>query len=176
MEECKWLPTIIPFSDYGDWKEYQDVLYEIFKKDFIDTKPIFQDKQVNYRKHPMEGKYEHAFIHLTHKDEFHNSQDPNERLPDLRRSERISWNRKIIENYNCNENCINCNKVRYWEQYYKNNVRVYLLFEDVKFMVVIEKRKSYNLLITGYYIEHNYMMRKYINRAVQYKQQKTPLT
>lgn len=115
-------------------------------------------------------------IHLTHKDEFHKSNDPNDRIPDPRRAERIGWNRAIIENYKCNENCNNCEKILYFEEYYKKNVRAYFLFKDVKFLVIIEKRQNYNLLITGYYIEYNNAMEKYIKKYEKYKMQKTPLT
>lgn len=176
MENCKWLPEIVECEDYTKWNEYLDTIYKIFKTDFIDSKPIFEGKYVNFRKAPMDGKYEHTFTHLTHKDEYHNSTNPNDRIPDPRRAERIGWNRPIIENYKCDENCENCNKVLYFEQYYKKNIRVYFLFKDAKFLVIIEKREDYNLLITGYYIEFENAMKKYIKKYEQYKKQKTPLT
>lgn len=172
MDKCKWLLDIVECTDFGKWNEYLDSIYEIFKKDFIDNRPIFDGKGVNFRKAPMDGKYEHTFIHLTHKDEYHNFSNPNDRLPDPRRAERIGWNKAIIENYKCSDTCENCDKVLYFEEYYKKNIRVYLLFKDVKFLVIIEKRENYNLLITGYYIEYEHTMKKY----EQYKKQKTPLT
>ena len=176
MDKCKWLPDIVECTDFGKWNEYLDSIYEIFKKDFIDNRPIFDGKGVNFRKAPMDGKYEHTFIHLTHKDEYHNSSNPNDRLPDPRRAERIGWNKAIIENYKCSDTCENCDKVLYFEEYYKKNIRVYLLFKDVKFSDIIEKRENYNLLITGYYIEYEHTMKKYIKKYEQYKKQKTPLT
>ena len=176
MDKCKWLPDIVECIDFSKWNEYLDGIYEIFKKDFIDNRPIFEGKCVNFRKAPMDGKYEHTFIHLTHKDEYHNSSNPNDRLPDPRRAERVGWNRAIIENYKCSDTCENCDKVLYFEEYYKKNIRVYLLFKDVKFLVIIEKRENYNLLITGYYIEYEHTMKKYIKKYEQYKKQKTPLT
>lgn len=176
MDKCKWLPDIVECTDFSKWNEYLDSIYEIFKKDFVDNRPIFEGKGVNFRKAPMDGKYEHTFIHLTHKDEYHNSSNPNDRLPDPRRAERIGWNKAIIENYKCSDICENCDKVLYFEEYYKKNIRVYLLFKDVKFLVIIEKRENYNLLITGYYIEYEHTMKKYIKKYEQYKKQKTPLT
>lgn len=176
MDKCKWLPDIVECTDFGKWNEYLDSIYEIFKKDFIDNRPIFDGKGVNFRKAPMDGKYEHTFIHLTHKDEYHNFSNPNDRLPDPRRAERMGWNKAIIENYKCSDTCENCDKVLYFEEYYKKNIRVYLLFKDVKFLVIIEKRENYNLLITGYYIEYEHTMKKYIKKYEQYKKQKTPLT
>lgn len=136
MDKCKWLPDIVECTDFSKWNKYLDSIYEIFKKDFVDNRPIFEGKGVNFRKAPMDGKYEHTFIHLTHKDEYHNSSNPNDRLPDPRRAERIGWNKAIIENYKCSDICENCDKVLYFEEYYKKNIRVYLLFKDVKFLVM----------------------------------------
>lgn len=89
----------------------------------------------------MDGKYEYTFIYLTHKDEFHRSNDINDRIQDPRRVERIGWNRAFIENYKCNENCNNYEIILYFEEYYKKNVWAYFLFKDVKFLVIIEKNR-----------------------------------
>ena len=176
LDKCKWLPEIVECKDYNKWNEYLDEIYKIFKNDFIDNRPTFEGKNVNFRRAPMDEKYEHTFIHLTHKDEFHKSDNPNDRIPDPRRAERIGWNRAIIDNYKCNENCADCDKVLYFEEYYKKNIRSYFLFKDAKFLVILEKRESYNLLITGYYIEYDNAMEKYIKKYEKYKMQKTPLT
>ena len=176
MDKCKWLPDMYECKDYNKWNEYLDELYKIFQKDFVKDRIMFEGKYVNYRKEPMDGKYENAFIHLTHKDELHNSNDPNDRVPDPKRAARIGWNKPIIEHYPCNENCKDCEKILYFEEYYGKNIKAYFLFKDVRFLVIIEKRKNYNLLITGYYIEYDNAMEKYIKKSEQYKKQKTPLT
>jgi hypothetical protein len=175
LDKCKWLPDIVECTDFAKWNEYLDNIYEIFRKDFIENKPIFENRIVNYRRAPMDGKYEHTFIHLTHKDEFNNSSNPNDRIPDPRRSERIKWNKKIIENYICEETCNGCEKILYFEEYNGNNIKVYLLFKDEKFLVILEKRRNYNLIITGYYIYYDNAMDKYIKKYELYKKQKTPL-
>ncbi len=175
MNKCQWLPEIIECKDFSKWNEYLEELYKIFKKDFIENRVIFEGKNVYYRKAPMDGKYEHAFIHLTHKDEFHTSSNPNDRIPDPRRAERIGWNKQIIEHYPCKETCKNCDKILYFEEYYKKNIKAYLLFKDVRFLVIIEKREKYNLLITGYYIEYDNALHKYLKKYEKYKKQKTPL-
>ena len=46
MDKCKWLPKIVECKDYTKWNEYLDIIYEIFKNDFIDNKPIFEGKNV----------------------------------------------------------------------------------------------------------------------------------
>lgn len=177
MINCKWLPEIIKCDDYDytHWNEYLDKIYKIFQQDFIFSKIIFENKIVNFRKAPKDGKYEHTFIHLTHADVFHKSEDPNDRVPDTKRAERIGWNKPIIENYKCKENCINCEKILYFEKYYKKNVRAYFLFKNVRFLVILEKRKNYNLFITGYYVEYDNAMNKYLKNYKAYTLQKTPL-
>lgn len=172
---CKWLPKIIELSDYnGNWNNYNDKLYEIFINDFIKNKPEFKGKKVQTRKQPQLGKYEHGFIHLTTVAN-PDPTDINDRLPDFRRCERIEWNKKIIDNYLCNDLDCNCRKIYYYEQNYKNTVRINLVFADARYKVVLEKRDNYYLLITGYYMEHNYTINKEISRATKYDMQKAPI-
>ena len=91
--------------------------------------------------------------------------DPDDRIPYLRRCERIKWNREIIENYICKYSCDNCKKVLYYELYYKNHIRVNLVFVDARFKVILEKRGNCVLLITGYYIPFDYTINKEIKRS-----------
>jgi hypothetical protein len=176
LDKCKWLPEIIECKNFSEWNEYLDGLYKIFQKDFVEDKIFFEGKQVNYRRAPKDGKYENAFIHLTHNDELHNSKDPNDRVPDPKRAARIGWNKPIIEHYPCNESCENCEKILYFEEYNGKNVKAYFLFKDVRFLVIIEKRKKYNLFLTGFYIEYDNVLEKNIKKYEKYKKQKTPLT
>jgi hypothetical protein len=60
------------------------VLYDIFKADFLDSKPSFEGKQVAIRSY-QENSNNEAFIHITHQD----YNKDCERLPDIRRYERI---------------------------------------------------------------------------------------
>jgi len=173
--KCKWLTPIITLEQYDkSWEKYNNKLYEIFVRDFIDNVLFFENKKVKVRINPKQDNYEHAFIHLTCIST-KMSDDPNDRIPDLKRCERLEWNREIIENYICQDNCIGCKKILYYEHYYKNNVRVTLVFVDVRFKVILEKRSNYILLITGYYIEFNHTLRREIYRAKLFEQQKTPL-
>ena len=173
--ECKWLTPIINFDDYeNNWEKYNKKLYEVFIKDFIATNLYFKRKKVQIRINPKQDNYEHAFIHLTCTST-KMSDDPNDRIPDLRRCERIEWNRKIIENYNCIQNCIGCKKILYYEHMYNNNVRINLFFPDARFKVIIEKREKYFLLVTGYYIEFDRTIEKEYERYNKFEQQKTPL-
>lgn len=64
-----WLPKLEFWDDYNnDYPQYQGALYEIFQNDFIKSRPTFEGKQVNIRKHPIEYGKEEAFFHVTCQD------------------------------------------------------------------------------------------------------------
>lgn len=91
------LPDMIECENLAEWNNYLNKLYvEVFKPQFIETVPTFKGWDVISRREPMDGNWEHGFTHMTHVDLLHNSDDPNDRIPDLRRSERLNWVRRII--------------------------------------------------------------------------------
>ena len=148
--ECKRLPDLLLYEDYDSWEEYQEMLYHIFCEDFKASSPIFENKVVKIRYQPIEFGKEEAFFHLTCQDY---KKDGN-RIPDFRRSERIKWVRKFIEE------CKECQGIKVWEEPYKSNSRVHILLEEERFMVVVEKRKQYCLLITGFYFDQAHTLNK----------------
>lgn len=165
-EKC-WLPQLEEYNKYSDWKEYEDVLYSIFSHDFIDSCPVFEAKEVHIRKYPIEFGKEEAFFHVTCQDYLKDG----EREPDLRRCERIRWVRSFIENYKCDPSlCENCDGIKVWVEPYKGNERVHLLLEEERYMVVLEKRDSYILLITAFFLEHNHALRKKLAKFDEYSQ------
>ena len=129
MNDRCWLPEVLYFENYkivddyeASWKSYENALYDIFKRDFIDGHPAFENKRVNIRKEPMEFGKEEAFFHITCQDY---RKDGN-RVPDFKRCERIKWVRAFIENYNCDSTqCDNCDGVKVWDEPYKNTTRVF---------------------------------------------------
>lgn len=172
---CKWLPNYILFQDSNHlWSLYIEKLYQVFLEDFIENTPYFHKKPIKIRINPKENHYEHAFIHLTGKST-HHSFHPNDRTFDLKRCERLRWNRAIIDHYKCHFSCFHCQKILYYEHYYKNHIRINLFFSDVRFKVILEQRKDYFLLITGYYIDFDSTMLKEQKRFIKYQEQKTPL-
>lgn len=164
--DCKWLPELILCDNLADYSEYEEILYNIFKKDFIDSNPKFKNKKVYIRKHPTIDGKEQAFFHVTTK----NNTPLDERFPDPRRCERIKWIRKFIENYLCNSNdCPCCDGIKVFEEQYKNTIRIYFLLEEEKYVVIIERRADYFLLVTAYYIYYQNTMRKLLNKYTKYK-------
>lgn len=151
-KDC-WVPDCIYFDDYnGDFKAYETVLYRVFVSDFIDSKPCFQGLPVHIRKHPMENDKEEAFFHITCNDYLH----VRDRSPDFRRCERIKWCRLFIENYPCKGyDCIDCEGLHVWEEKYRGKLQTCILSEEYRYMVILEPRDTYYLLVSAYYIERD---------------------
>ena len=170
------LPDIVECENFGEWEIYLKGLYEnIFVRDFLNTKPTFMGLPVYIRSEPRDGEREHGFIHMTHRDYFHRSADPNDRLPDPRRSERLNWVKIIIEKESCIKEII-CEDILYWEEMYRGYVRCSILMKSERFQIVLERRRSYYLLITSFYLEKDYEIKKRLKKYEQYRKQKTPLT
>ncbi|MED5101052.1 hypothetical protein NST77_23295 [Niallia sp. FSL W8-0177] len=165
--KCPLLPPTIDFNNYGVWDVYESYLYEIFVHDFIESQPYLFGKPVRFRKHPVVIDKEQAFFHITSVSTSKNVADPNDRIPDFRRCERIHWVKIILENYNCQKGC--CSFIKYWAEPYKMYKRWHFLFEEVRFLVIVEEREDYMLLISSYYIEYDNQLRKKLKKYQQYK-------
>ena len=167
MTDNCWLPEIIEYSpkEYETWMIYYDYLYEIFKEDFIESKPFFKGKPINIRKHPIEYGKEEAFFHVTCQDYQHK----NDRAPDLRRCERIRWIRAFIENYNCDPSfCYSCEGIKIWPEKQKGKDRINFFLEEERYIVIVEKRDNYYLLITAFYLEYDHSINKKIKQYKRY--------
>ena len=156
-----WVPDCMYFDDYDkDFKMYEEALYEVFKHDFLDSKPMFMGKPVQHRKYPMENGKEEAFYHITCNDYCH----VKDRSPDFRRSERIKWCRAFIEKYKCEGyKCEDCDGMRVWTEWYRGKLQTCILSEEYRYIVILEERDDFYLLISAYYIEYDRSLRKKID-------------
>ena len=113
--KCFWLPELIDFNDYNnDWHKYDDYLYSIFSKHFLENHPYFMGKEVYPRQHPMyNGKFE-SYYHIT----CGHYKDVEERAPDFRRCERIKWPKALIENL-----CVNVSQIVITILFGKRNIK-----------------------------------------------------
>lgn len=143
---CSWIPNLEIYNG-GDWHEYQDKIYHIYSTDFLKSFPIYNGKKVQIRKHPMYNNKEEGFFHITGKGE--------NREPDFRRCERIRYPRAFIESCSC-ENMCQCDYM-IWKENHKNKgkYRYYFYKEKERYVVILEERKNYYLLITAYYLHYS---------------------
>jgi len=90
-----WLPALVLFKDSGNvWQDYLAVLYGWFRVDFVDSKPDWPGKRVGLKRKPLYDGKEATFWHFIQE-----GPEEAERMPDLRRCERIRWPRKVIDRF-----------------------------------------------------------------------------
>jgi len=120
MTTPDWLPPLVLFETYnGDWEQYVEAVYAFFKRDFIESSPLFRGIRLALKRHPVLQGKEATFWHLISE-----GKSEEERLPDIRRCERIRWPRPIIEH---SEESL----IKVWENERKGEQRVCLWLEDV---------------------------------------------
>ncbi|HNS10101.1 MAG TPA: hypothetical protein PKN29_10405 [Candidatus Ozemobacteraceae bacterium] len=146
MTTNDWLPELILFS--GNWSEYIERIYSIFRQDFVDDMPEFNSRPFRLKKIPIFKGKEATFWHLISEGEIE-----DERIPDLRRCERICWPRSIIDTGHLHG-------IKTWKNHRQGKTRVLLALEDFSYVVVLDERLEYYLLWTAYPVEREHQRRK----------------
>ncbi len=153
------LPDLIKLENYnGSWEDYIEVVYQVFRRDFIENKTFYNNKRVGVKKTPLFKNKECCFWHLTSQGKVE-----EERIPDLRRCERIGWIKPIIEN---NKNKL----VKFWINQRQREERICLCYGDWDYLIVLIKIKDYLLLLTAYPIEYNSKKDKLKKEYYAYKE------
>jgi len=148
-ESPDWLPPLVLLSDHGgDWNRYLDTLYAWFKQDFIDSKPVFQGRQLGLKRYPMTLGKEATFWHMTSE-----GQDEENRVPDIRRCERIRWPKPVIENSEDSE-------IKWWVSVKRHENRIHIWLENEDYIVVLADRKGFLLPWTAFVITREHTRRK----------------
>ena len=148
-----WLPELVYLeSCNGVWEKYIEAVYNIFKGDFIDCSNNFQGKQLNVLKYPLIKGKESGFWHLVQEGPVE-----SERIPDLRRCERINWPKVIIYN------SIQCEVKIYENQ--RNTTRgvlknICLWLEKEDYLIIIRKKNNCLLLWTAYILKYEHAKQK----------------
>jgi len=144
-----WLPSLITLAgEDGDWNHYLEAVYAVFRRDFVETKPGYPGKRFAMKRHPMALGKEATFWHLV-------QEGPVEadRIPDLRRCERIGWPRPMIE-------ALETGQVRVWRNTRGQNQRVVIAVNDFSYVVILDERDDFVLLWTAYVVEHQHQRDK----------------
>lgn len=148
-DSCDWLPALVLLEQYGrDWGKYIEGVYGYFKKDFVESKPRFENRDVGLKRYPFYQNKESAFWHLTSEGEVQEN-----RLPDMRRCERIRWPRPVIEH--CLHKSIRC-----WRNKRGQEKRIVLWFFENDYVVILADRGTYVLLWTAYPVTYNHTREK----------------
>ncbi|MFQ5753847.1 MAG: hypothetical protein ACE5HI_17815 [bacterium] len=134
------LPDLFLFP--GDWEAYVEDVYQIFLDEIAHANLKFRGLKIScqYRP-PTQGKH-FGFWHVISE-----GKEENERVPDLRRCERIRWIAFLIENAEESD------AISWWENERRGNTHVVIWHEEENFVVILSKRKNYYLLKTAYCAE-----------------------
>ena len=133
-----WLPDLISLDTYGgDWTAYLEVVYEVFRQDLIGVAPTFRGEPVKAGTQLIDGKLR-TFWHLVSEGDVEVT-----RTPDLRRCERISWVRAIIDHDGDPA-------VMSWPNVRGGKSRQVLWLKQLDFAVILEKRTDCWWLWTAY--------------------------
>lgn len=148
-EQIAWLPALALFEEYGgDWNRYLDALYAFFKRDFIDSRPAYNGVTLALKRHPVIQNKEATFWHIISEGD-----SEADRVPDMRRCERIRWPRPIIEHSGDTA-------IKIWANERRGEKRICLWFEDAEYLVILAERKGYILLWTAYAVEQEHSKKK----------------
>jgi len=143
------LPDLIQLNDHnGNWERYENALYAIFNRDIVKCDLRFRGQKVNARRNPEHEQKWACFWHLISE-----GRVEDDRLPDLRRCERIQWVRWIVENADSDV------QVDIWENKRKSQRNI-LLWYNEEYLVVLTIRKGYYLLKTAYCTDQSHSIRK----------------
>lgn len=145
----EWLPPLVLLSDYnGDWNAYIEAIYGYFTQDFVDSKPVFRGKRLGLKRHPLTQGKEATFWHMIQQGD-----QEADRIPDIRRCERIRWPKPIIE-HDSDE------AIKEWPNQRRGEKRICLWFEQENYLVILSDRGSFVLPWTAYLVDQPHQKRK----------------
>lgn len=157
IEQYLELPELIELSQFGgNFARYLEAVYEIFTDEFVRNRPSFRGVRLGLKKYPVTEGKEATFWHMTSEGE-----DEQNRLPDLRRLERIKWPSFLINN---SEHPY----LKVWENTRGTKTNVLILHKDENYVVILRKGNGYLLPWTAYLIEYEWRKKKFIKEYNDY--------
>lgn len=154
------LPELIELAQFGgDFNRYLEAVYELFKRDFIDRKPVYRGMRLGLKKYPLSQDKEATFWHMTSE-----GNDEDNRIPDFRRMERIQWPAPMI-------NSSTHPYLKVWENTRGTKINVLIFHDAENYLVVLRKANGYIIPWTAYLIEYQARKDKLMKEYEEYKKQ-----
>ncbi|WP_417803365.1 hypothetical protein [Thalassospira lucentensis] len=147
-----WLPPLIARNGNEEDQAYLDRLYDVFRRDFIAQKQVFDGLPINIKRHP---EYDGLFAnkHGTFRHLITEGPNENNRTIAWDRCERIGWMRAILQNSRSDDVCI-------WKNTRQTNGDAFILaLSDFSFKLVLTERhikaenRSFLLLWTAFPVQ-----------------------
>lgn len=160
-------------STWSSHEEYIEGLYRIFLSDLV-RHPLHWKRdglQVSLRRHPeVEGRHA-VFWHIISG----RTGAETSRHIESQRCVRIRWVRKLIELFN--REFPKEEEIRWWVDTRRvSRPRYVITRPEFDYVVVVEERHKYALLVTAYYIEYAHRRRKLQREHDNYWQKQEPPT
>lgn len=144
-----WLPPLVLLEDYGgNWDDYLEAAYQIFCADFLGVRPDFDGKRMGLKQHPIELGKEATFWHFVQSGSIE-----ADRLPEMRRFERIRWPRAVIDNHADGA-------IKRWSEIRNGTENIHLWCDEAEYLVVLADRDEFVLPWTAYPVERQHQKNK----------------
>ncbi len=148
-----WLPGLVCLEDHeNNWDKYLSALYSIYKTDFLDSRPKYKGTPVGVKRLPVVNGKEAGFWHLIQE-----GKEEDDRIPELRRCERIRWPRPIIE-HGHEAPVLAWQNVRHTKVGIQQNICLW--FQEYEYLVVLRIRNKGILFWTAYPVTEEHKKRK----------------
>jgi len=158
-----WLPEELRYADYkGDWNKFLEDVYSIFERDFKSSCPKYEGLPLVYDSTLEAGK-EMAFWHLIQRHDCR----VQDRVPDLRRCERIPWPKPIIEHPNDKA-------ISLWKKEIRRQTRVHIWLHHLDYIVVLAEMPNVMVLVTAFCTDIKSYRRKLIKDRDHYLEMQKP--
>jgi hypothetical protein len=147
-----WLPAIISVSPWG--ANTYDALYEVFERDLKSAYLTYLGYNVWFYPDTEEEGKETIFWHLTTREDRDN---PPDRLPDLRRCERLHWIRLLIERCPDRDGHI----LDWDHEEGDGSIKTYIWLQHHDFLIILKKLPDgRRRLITSYHLDNAHQRNK----------------
>lgn len=152
-------PDLLRFGMFdGDWTAYESELHDIFLNEIARGGLQFRGWPVNCRRHTEVAGRWASFWHLVQEGPVE-----EDRLPDLRRCERIRWVRWVTENGPTHS------EIDEWQNMRGTEICTLLWYRE-EYLVVLAQRKGYWLLKTAYCTEKSGRLKQLRRERDTYKE------
>lgn len=136
-------PELLPFD--GEWQRYEDRVYKVFMDTFVWADVRFRSVRVSAQFRPETRGKGYSFWHVISEASHPGNRNEEERIPDMRRCERIAWIAWAIEHASNGTEGFS-----WWENRRGRDTRVAIWAEPWDFVVILAKRRDYYLLKTAF--------------------------
>jgi hypothetical protein len=135
-------PQLITLEQHqGDWDAYLVEIHKKYMQYVVNGKLSLKGLPIRFKHHPAHNKMGYSFWHAI-------SEGPIEadRIPDLRRCERIHWIPWVINNIKDEIEHF----ITWWEAKRKSESTIVLFFEEENYVVILARRRDYYLFKTAF--------------------------